>query len=128
VLYANAGRDDRDLLAALLRIAPTEMIGAALLVAAGFLAGDAHLAAWIIALAIDYLGPAAVSLHGWRIAPEHFAERYGLVVLIPLGESVIAIGVGAGLKLTTGRIFRRRTIGAIVLLALIPAALARRLS
>jgi low temperature requirement protein LtrA len=61
-----------------------------------------RLAAWISALAIDYLGPAVVSLHGWRIAPEHFAERYGLVVLIALGESVIAIGVGAGLELTTG--------------------------
>jgi low temperature requirement protein LtrA len=46
-----------------------------------------------LALAVDYGGPAVIPLHGWRIAPDHFAERYGLVVLIALGESVIAIGI-----------------------------------
>jgi low temperature requirement protein LtrA len=79
--------------------------------------GDARLAAWISALAIDYLGPAVVSLHGWRIAPEHFAERYGLVVLIALGESVIAIGVGAGLELTTG-VVAGAALGVVVVSAL----------
>jgi low temperature requirement protein LtrA len=99
-LYAHAGKDDPDLLRALLRIAPTEILGALLLLAAAFLSGDWRIGVWVVALAVDYLGPAVVPLHGWRIAPEHFAERYGLVVLIALGESVIAIGVGAGFKLT----------------------------
>jgi low temperature requirement protein LtrA len=31
-----------------------------------------------------------------RVAVAHFAERYGLFVLICLGESIIAIGIGAG--------------------------------
>jgi len=101
VLYANAGRDDPDLFRALLRIVPSELIGAALIVVAGFLSGNLRIAAWMLALAIDYAGPAVVRLHGWRIAPEHFAERHGLIVLIALGESIIAIGVGAGLTLTT---------------------------
>jgi low temperature requirement protein LtrA len=39
---------------------------------------------------------------GWRVAPEHFAERHALIVLIALGESLIAIGVGAGFELATG--------------------------
>jgi low temperature requirement protein LtrA len=102
VLYALAGRGDRDLLHALLRLAPTELLGASLLVVAAFLPGDARVAVWIVALAVDYGGPAVVGLRGWRIAPEHFAERHGLVVLIALGESIIAIGVGAGLTLTAG--------------------------
>jgi low temperature requirement protein LtrA len=38
-------------------------------------------------------------LRGWRIAPEHFAERHGLIVIVALGESIVAIGVGAGLEL-----------------------------
>src|SRR5919204_1104485 len=96
VLYSIAGRDDPDLLSALLRLVPTELLGASLLVLAGFLAGNARIAAWLVALAVDFLGPYAIRLEGWRIAPAHFAERHGLVVLIALGESIVAIGVGAG--------------------------------
>jgi low temperature requirement protein LtrA len=116
-LYAYAGKDDPDLLHALLRIAPTELIGALLLLAAAFLSGDWRIGIWILALAVDYLGPAVVPLHGWRIAPEHFAERYGLVVLIALGESVIAIGVGAGFELTAP-VIGAAALGVVVISAL----------
>jgi Bacterial low temperature requirement A protein (LtrA) len=46
---------------------------------------------------------------GWRIAPEHFAERHGLIILIALGESIIAIGAGAGLELERECSWRRRS-------------------
>src|SRR5439155_3449409 len=40
---------------------------------------------------------------GWRVSPEHFVERFGLIVIIALGESIVAIGVGArGLPLDAG--------------------------
>ena len=40
---------------------------------------------------------------GWRISPAHFAERHGLIVIIALGESIVAIGIGAaGVTLTAG--------------------------
>jgi len=99
VLYANVSRDDPDLRGALLRIVPSELLGASLLVVAAFLDGDARIAMWVVALAVDYLGPAFTNLEGWRIAPEHFAERHGLVILIALGESIIAIGIGTGLEI-----------------------------
>jgi low temperature requirement protein LtrA len=117
VLYGNAGRDDPDLLGALLRLVPTELLGASLIVVAGFLSGEARIAAWLIALAIDYTGPAVVALQGWRIAPAHFAERHGLIVLIALGESIVAIGVGAGFTLTTGSI-AGAVLGVVVISAL----------
>jgi low temperature requirement protein LtrA len=117
VLYANAGRNDPDLLGALLRIAPTELIGASLIVVAGFLDGEARIAAWVLALAIDYVGPAVAAMDGWRIAPEHFAERHGLIVLIALGESIVAIGIGAGLTLTTGVVVGA-VLGVVVISAL----------
>jgi low temperature requirement protein LtrA len=42
---------------------------------------------------------------GWRVSPEHFVERHGLIVIIALGESIVAIGVGAaGLPLDAGLI------------------------
>jgi low temperature requirement protein LtrA len=117
VLYASAGRDDPDLLWALLRIAPTELIGALLIVAAGFLTGDARIAAWLLALVVDFSGPGLVDLRGWRIAPEHFAERHGLIVLIALGESIVAVGVGAGFALTAG-VIAGAALGTVVIAAL----------
>jgi low temperature requirement protein LtrA len=118
VLYAIVGRDDPDLLGAVLRLAPTAILGASLIVLAGYVHGDDRIAVWIVALAIDYLGPAIIGPgRGWRIAPEHFAERHGLIVLIALGESVIAIGVGAGFELVT-RVIVAAAFGIVVIAAL----------
>jgi low temperature requirement protein LtrA len=103
LLSATVARDDPSRLGALLRFAPTAMVGALLLVVAGFLEGDERIAVWLVALAVDYLGPVVIGVgQGWQVAPEHFAERHGLIILIALGESLIAIGVGAGFDLDTG--------------------------
>src|SRR5580765_3316397 len=117
VLYTNAGRGDHDLVGAVLRLAPAELAGATLILVAAFLSGDARIALWMLALVIDYVGPAVVTLDGWRIAPEHFSERHGLIVLIALGESIIAIGIGAGLELTAGVIVGA-VLGVVVVSAL----------
>ena len=125
-------RDDPDRRSALLRFAPTALLGASLLVVAGFLDGNDRIAVWIVALAIDYLGPAVIGVgRGWRVAPEHFAERYGLIVLIALGESLIAIGLGAGFELDAG-VIAAATLGIAVVSALwwlyfdVAAIIARR--
>jgi low temperature requirement protein LtrA len=104
VLYAIAGKHDPDLLGAVLRLAPTVAVGCGLLVLAGFLDGRAQIAAWIVALSIDYAGPTVVGHgRGWRISAEHFVERHGLIIIIALGESIIGIGVGAaGIELDPG--------------------------
>jgi low temperature requirement protein LtrA len=110
VLSAIVARGDPDRRSALLRFAPTSTVGPLLLVAAGFLHGRWRVAAWIVGLAIDYLGPVVVGMgRGWLVAAEHFAERYGLIVLVALGESIIAIGIGVGSELTAG------TLAAVVL-------------
>jgi low temperature requirement protein LtrA len=103
VLFAIAGRGDRDLLRAVIRLVPTATIAPALLVIAGFLDGPEQLALWGTALAIDYLGPLVGGMRGWRISPAHFVERFGLIIIIALGESIVAIGLGAaGLPLDPG--------------------------
>ncbi|MCA1843367.1 MAG: low temperature requirement protein A, partial [Actinobacteria bacterium] len=118
LLSAIVGRDDPARRGALLRFAPTAILGASLLVVAGFADGTARLALWVVALAIDILGPAVIGMgSGWRIAPEHFAERHGLIILIALGESIIAIGVGAGFKLRTAVIVAAM-LGMVVVSAL----------
>jgi low temperature requirement protein LtrA len=50
---------------------------------------------WTLALALDMGGPLLIDSSGWRLVPGHFAERHGLIVIIALGESIVAIGVGA---------------------------------
>jgi low temperature requirement protein LtrA len=117
-LSAIVARDDPDRRGALIRFAPTAMLGASLLVLAGFLEGDERIAVWVVALAVDYLGPAVVGVgRGWAVAPEHFAERHGLIILIALGESIIALGVGAGFDLDAG-VIAAAALGIVVVSAL----------
>jgi Bacterial low temperature requirement A protein (LtrA) len=54
---------------------------------------------------------------GWHVAPTRFAERHRLIVLIALGESIIAIGVGAGFQLTT-EVMVAAALGIVVVSAL----------
>jgi low temperature requirement protein LtrA len=105
VLSGIVARDDANRWSAIVRFAPTSIVGPLLLILAGFLDGNDRIAVWVIALAIDYLGPTVIGMgRGWRIAPEHFAERHGLIIIIALGESLIAIAVGfaGGLELVSG--------------------------
>jgi low temperature requirement protein LtrA len=93
-LYALAGRGNPDLLGAVLRLAPWSLLGATLILVAGFTDG-ARIWLWLAALACIYIGAALSGSRGWQLHPSHLAERYGLVVIIALGEAFIAIGIGA---------------------------------
>jgi low temperature requirement protein LtrA len=93
-LYALAGRGNRDLLAAVLRLAPWSLLGATLILVAGFTDG-ARTWLWIAALVCTYVGAGLSGSRGWRLHPSHLAERYGLVLIIALGEAFISIGIGA---------------------------------
>jgi low temperature requirement protein LtrA len=117
-LYAIAGKGDPDLLGAVLRMTPSAMLGPALLLSAGFLDGVAQAGLWASALAIDYLGVLIGRGQGWRVSPAHFAERHGLIVIIALGESIVAIGIGAaGMPLGTG-VLAAAVLGIAVIAAL----------
>ena len=118
VLSATVVRDDPHRREALIRFAPTAIVGPSLLLLAAFLEGDRRIAVWLVALVIDYLGPVVIGVgRGWSVASEHFAERHGLIVLIALGESIISIGLGAGLALDTGEIVAA-SLGIVVISAL----------
>jgi low temperature requirement protein LtrA len=106
VLYAIAGRGDPELLSAVLRVTPTVFLSAALLLVASPLHGAAKLVCWAVAAVIDYGGPLLGHMRGWRLSPVHFVDRFGDVILIALGLSVVSIGVGAaGLELSPALLF-----------------------
>jgi low temperature requirement protein LtrA len=117
-LFAIAGKRDPDVLEAVLRMLPAAALAPVIIVVAGFFDGGAQAALWVIALAVDYLGVLIGRGQGWRLSPAHFAERHGLIVLIALGESIVAIGIGAaGVSLTPG-IVAAAVLGIIVVAAL----------
>jgi low temperature requirement protein LtrA len=93
-LYALAGRGNRDLLKAVLQLAPWTLLGATMILVAGF-ADGARTWLWVAALACTYVGALLSGSTGWQVHPSHFAERYGLVLIIALGEAFIAVGIGA---------------------------------
>jgi low temperature requirement protein LtrA len=95
-LYWVASREDHEVHVAIIRLLPTATAGPLLLVASAFTDGALQAALWIAALAIDYGGPFVRGVAGYRVHPAHFAERFSLIVIIALGESIVAIGVGAG--------------------------------
>jgi low temperature requirement protein LtrA len=121
-LYAQTSRQGNASWAAISGFAVTVLIGMALLIAGSFLDTTWQAALWTLAAAIDYAGPAWLTRERLRglqyVAVSHFAERYGLFVIICLGESIVAIGVGA-----SGRHLDAALVGAIALGLLITIAL-----
>ena len=101
-LFVLASRDDPGLRHAVWGLLASTAVGVGLLVAASFADGALQGALWVLALALDMGGPLIIDPSGWRLEPGHFAERHGLIVIIALGESIVAIGVGAEAGVTTG--------------------------
>jgi low temperature requirement protein LtrA len=94
-LFALAGRAEPDLLAAVLRMGRTTVLGGALILAAAFVQSGLRPVLWLAALAVGFVGPGLVGVRGWRVQAAHFAERHGLIVMIAIGEALVAIGFGA---------------------------------
>jgi low temperature requirement protein LtrA len=101
-LFMVASADEDALRHSVLGLAVSTATAIALLIAASFFDGLAQGALWALALFVDMAGPYFFGAEGWRLVPWHFAERHGLIVLIALGESIVAIGVGASGELDFG--------------------------
>ena len=94
LLYALA-TDDVGVRSAVLRFAPTAVGAPILIVVAAAFDGWTQAALWIVSLSLDYVGPALGRGRGWHVHAAHFAERHGLIMIIALGESIVAIGLTA---------------------------------
>jgi low temperature requirement protein LtrA len=94
-LFVVASRDDPALRRSIIGLAVGTGIGVGLIGVAAFTDGAAQGALWALALLLDVGEPYLFGSEGWKLVPGHFAERHGLIVIIALGESIVAIGVGA---------------------------------
>jgi low temperature requirement protein LtrA len=94
-LYVIASRDDPGLRRSVLGLAVGTGVGVGLLVVASFFDGWPQGLIWLAAIVLDVAEPLLFGTEGWELVPGHFAERHGLIIIIALGESIVAIGVGA---------------------------------
>lgn len=89
-LYAQANRN-------IFRVVPFNLTSAVLVIVAGLLDGPARYGAWAAAVAVQVLSPLLIRPGGrFDIRPAHFVERHSGLIIIALGESIVAIGIGLG--------------------------------
>jgi low temperature requirement protein LtrA len=77
-------------------LAPFNVSTALMVVAGGVAGGTLQYVLWSAAFALEWISPKLIDDSGFVIAPGHFVERHGLVVIVAIGESVVAVGIGAG--------------------------------
>jgi len=111
VLYARVNKQ-------ILRIAPFNLASALLVIGAGFSDGILTYLLWGAALVIQALSPFVVRLGGrFEVGPEHFAERHGALIIVAIGESVAAIGIGALSKPVTPQLVLAAVLGLAISVA-----------
>ena len=108
-LFVIASRDDPALRRSVIGLAVGAAMGVGLIATASLADGVLQGAIWVVALAVDMATPLLFGAEGWKLEPGHFAERHGLIVIIALGESIVAIGVGA-----EGRLGAWEVVGAVL--------------
>jgi low temperature requirement protein LtrA len=101
-LYLIAARDDPDLRRSILGLAGGTALGVSLLFVAASTDGWLQGGLWALALVLDMGEPFVFGSEGWKLVPHHFAERHGLIIIIALGESIVAIGVGSEIGVDAG--------------------------
>ena len=99
-LYTLARRDGTGIRRWMLGFAINTSIVIGLLVGASFVNGGVQAMLWVAAILIDWCVSPLFGVADWRLVPAHFAERHNLVIILALGESIVALGVGAEIDLT----------------------------
>ena len=116
-LFTIASRDEPELRRSVIGLASSSAIGVGFLFFAATTDGWWQIAVWGIGMALDIGLPTLFWSGGWQLLASHFAERYALIVIIALGESIVAIGVGSN-AVVDGGVIVAATLGIAVAAAL----------
>jgi low temperature requirement protein LtrA len=118
-LYAVTTRSDPDVFRAVMRLVPGMVTAPLLILAAAFVpSGPLRGVLWIVAIAIDFLAPVIAGSGGWKVDPAHFTERHGLIIIIALGESLVALGLSAAGEDIDAGVIAAAALGVVVVSAL----------
>ena len=93
VAYQHASKEDPGYAAAVRRLSVGAVIIPVALIAGALLGSPLQLWIWAAAVLFDLATPILARPRGWKVDPQHFSERYGLIIIIALGEAVVAIGL-----------------------------------
>jgi low temperature requirement protein LtrA len=102
-LFSQSSR--QSIVSAVRRLGPFNLVTAALLLVAGFTPGWVRVLLFTLGFVLHWITPLLIPQASFNIRAAHFVERHGLILLIALGESVVAVGIGLGaIDLPIGRI------------------------
>jgi low temperature requirement protein LtrA len=102
-LFSQSSR--QSIVSAVRRLGPFNLVTAALLLVAGFTPGWVRVLLFALGFVLHWITPLLIPQSSFNIRAGHFVERHGLILLIALGESVVAVGIGLGaIDLPIGRI------------------------
>jgi len=107
-----------DSLAGVIRLAPFNLLSALLILGAGFVDGPFVYVLWVSAFLVQAVTPYLGVAPQFEINAEHFVERHGLLMIVALGETVVAIGMGVDVERVTAGV-----AGVVVLALALPAAM-----
>jgi low temperature requirement protein LtrA len=114
VLFLMSAREDHELRMAFVRLLPSLLTGPTLVLVAGFCDPPYREAFWLSAVAVDFGGPLAIGMGGFRVRPSYFVERHGSIIIIALGESIIRVGSGASVNLRSPLVLVAVALGVLV--------------
>ena len=118
MFIASSLHDEAEMASAIRRLAPGLLVGPVLIVAAAFTAHPYRELLWVAAVVIDFGSPLLAGTHGLRVIPSYFIDRHGSVIIIALGEAVVALGA-----VTAGDLRHPGVLSAVVCGVLISATL-----
>ncbi len=90
------------------------VIAIAVLIAGSQVEGDARTAMWLVTLGIVIAAMVAAGRGPWLIRSGHMAERHGLIVIVALGEVIVALGIPVVETLQEGGGLPGSTVAALV--------------
>jgi low temperature requirement protein LtrA len=119
VMFMILAREDARLRKQVLRFGFSVVASTVLLLVASQFEGWQQTALWVLALLADYVGTALGGFRGWRLpSPGHFSERHGLIIIVALGESIVAIGLGVAKEPISWVIIAASVLGLLLASAL----------
>ena len=117
-VYWSSSAAEQNVRASVKAVSGVWLLAPAVILGAGFLDGDVRYVLWTAALVVDYGATFVLGVEGWKVHAGHFAERFGLIMIIALGESLVAIGVGASEGELTAGVIAAVVLGVTVACAM----------
>lgn len=99
---------------AVLRYFRPNLVAMVVLVIGGFLQDELRVGAWILAILIVVWATINTADGALHLRPGHFAERHALIIIVALGEVIVALGRAVAEPLADGEGFPAEVVVALV--------------